>query len=89
MTFGPESDKDGTKFKQVALPPADLAALKESVLAGVGKSDPKPDKPGEASQPGALRGSQAGGGSANTQVILPQHRKVVEKFFDRPAAPKK
>jgi hypothetical protein len=89
LTFGPESDRDGTKFKQLTLPPADLAALKESVLAGVGKTDPKPDKPGEASQPGALRGANAGGGSANTQVILPRHRKTVEKFFDRPAPQKK
>ncbi len=89
LMFGPESDKDGAKFTEHALPPSDLAALKESVLAGVGKSAPKSDKPGAPSQPGALAGAKAGAGSANTQVVLPQHRKTVENYFDRPTQPRK
>jgi len=31
-----------------------------------------------------LTGAQAGGGSANAQVILPRHRQAVERFFARP-----
>ncbi len=89
LTFGVESDPDGTKFTEQALPPADLSALKDSVVAGVGKAAPKPDKPGAPSESGALRGAKTGGGSANRQIILPQHKKTVEKFFDRPAEPKK
>jgi hypothetical protein len=89
LTFGSESERDGAKFKEETLPPADVAALKESVVAGVGKTAPKSDKPGGPSQSGALRGAAAGGGSANKPAILPQHRKAVERYFERPAEPKK
>lgn len=83
LTLGPETSEEGLKFKEEALPPAALKALKENKLAGVGKADPKADKPGGPSEGGALTGAMAGGGSANTQVILPRHRGAVERFFER------
>ncbi|MCI0642236.1 MAG: hypothetical protein L0Y70_24425, partial [Gemmataceae bacterium] len=74
---------EGTKFKEETLPPDALAQLKKSMLLGVGKADPKKDGP-IASQGGVLNPAVAGGGSANTQSVLPQHRGAVERFFNRP-----
>ncbi|MCI0684813.1 MAG: hypothetical protein L0Y71_22175 [Gemmataceae bacterium] len=59
------------------------------MLIGVGQSDPDKNQQKSPSQGGALTNARAGGGSANTQVILPRHRAAVERFFVRPAAPVK
>jgi hypothetical protein len=85
LTWGDKSSAEGVKFKEEALPPAAVKALKESRLAGLGKEAP-PDEKGGPSQPGALGQAAAGGGSANTQVILPRHRPAVERYFERPPA---
>lgn len=74
-------------FKEETLPPGALAKLKESMLVGVGQSDPEANKERGPSQAGALKGAQAGGGSANTQVVLPRHRTTIERFFARPSTP--
>lgn len=57
------------------------------MLIGVGQTDPDGNQQKGPSQGGALKNAQAGGGSANAQVILPRHRTTVERFFVRPAAP--
>lgn len=75
------SEKDA-KFKEQALPPAELAALKESRVLGVGKATPKQGDT-QGSQSGALVGATAGGGGANAAELLPQHRAAVQRFFDR------
>jgi hypothetical protein len=84
LNFGDRSSADGTKFKEEALPPADLAALKESQLSGVSKAPPKPDQNGGSPQAGGLTGATTGGGSANAAPVLPQHRGAVDRYFDRP-----
>lgn len=71
------------------MPPGELAKLKESVLLNVSQSDPQGKKERASSQGGALKGAQAGGGSANSQIVLPQHRPAVERFFTRPDKNKK
>lgn len=88
LTLGQPTSEDGAKFKEVTLPPADLAGLKDSKLIGLGQRAPEKDARGP-SQGGSLRDARAGGGSANTQVILPRHKGAVERFFDRPADPDK
>jgi hypothetical protein len=85
LTWGNKSSEEGVKFKEEALPPAALKALKESRLTGLGKETPSKEQPGGVSQPGALGQANAGGGSANTQVILPRHRAAVERYFERAA----
>lgn len=84
LQFGEKSSEDGAKFQEEALPPSDLAALKESQSAGVSTTAPQKEKGGGA-QAGALSGAAAGGGSANAAGVLPQHRAAVGKYFDRPA----
>jgi hypothetical protein len=83
MQFGDRSSENGAKFREEALPPADLAALKESQLAGVSSTAPKRDTKTGSPNGGALAGATAGGGSANTGQILPQHKGSVERYFDR------
>ncbi len=85
LNFGDRSSESGAKFKEEALPPSDLAALKESQLAGVGKAEPKRDPKAGPPKAGALTGAAAGGGSANTAPVLPQHKGAVDRYFDRPA----
>jgi hypothetical protein len=85
LTFGDRSTEDGAKFQEEALPPADLSALKQSQLTGVGKATPKRDPNAAPPQAGGLAGAAAGGGSANAAPVLPQHRAAVDRYFDRPA----
>jgi hypothetical protein len=72
------------KFKEEALPPAELEALKGSRLAGLSREAPTVEKGGTPSKSGALQGAAAGTGSAHTQVVLPRHRGAVERYFERP-----
>jgi hypothetical protein len=84
IAFNHDTREEGAKFKEETLPPADLAKLKESLLMGLGRGDPKNDGPVSASKGGALQKAAAGGGAANTQVVLPRHKNTVERFFARP-----
>jgi hypothetical protein len=88
LTFGKETSEEGLTFKEEALPPAALAALKESQLSGVSQGTPQVGGKDPA-QSGALAGARAGGGSANTQAVLPRHRAAVTRYFERPARPAK
>lgn len=85
IQFGEKSSENGAKFREEALPPAGLAALKESLVTGVSGTAPKRDTKAGMPTSGALAGSTAGGGSANTGQVLPQHKGPVERYFDRPA----
>jgi hypothetical protein len=89
MDFGKESTMDGVTFKEESLPPSALQELKESKVVGVSPTAPQVETSGATSKPGALSGAAAGGGAANTQVVLPRHRETVEKYFERPGPQKK
>ncbi len=73
------------KFKEETLPEAAVASLKRSQVLAVSRGKPGNEPPGGPAGSGALENATAGGGSANTQVILPRHRGTVERYFDRPA----
>ncbi len=83
LTFGDKTTEAGAKFKEEALPPAEREALRKSSVLGTSREAPDKEKAGP-SRPGALSGARAGGGSAQTQVILPRHRPAVERYFERP-----
>jgi hypothetical protein len=88
LNFNNDTKEEGMKFKEESLPDGAIASLKSRRI-GVSRSDPDKDpKPGDAGS-GALTDAAAGGGSANTQVVLPRHRGTVQRFFDRPVEPKK
>lgn len=84
LTFGDKSSEEGAKFKEEALPPSELSALKDSQLTGVGKAPPKRDPKADPPTAGGLTGAATGGGSSNAAPVLPQHRGAVERYFDRP-----
>jgi hypothetical protein len=88
MLWKDPTTKDGFKFKEQSLPPAQLQALKDSKLKGISAGVPGKVGQAEPAESGALANSAAGGGSASTQVILPRHRAAVERYFDRAPGPK-
>jgi hypothetical protein len=88
LTFGEASPNERIQFKEQLLPPGQLASLKSSKInapRGGAAQVVIHDGPGGPATSGALRGTAAGSGSANTEVVLPRHRAAVERYFDRPA----
>jgi hypothetical protein len=83
MSWKDPTTEDGFKFKQEALPPARLQALKDSKLSGVSSGSPQKGNEGGPVESSALSGAAAGGGSASTQIVLPRHRGTVERYFSR------
>jgi hypothetical protein len=83
MTWSKGADKEGAAFKEKVLPAAAVASFKESRLAGISTGDPTSAKPTGGSSGGVLGSAQAGGGEARTQIILPEHEKTVQRYFDR------
>ncbi|MGL4553536.1 MAG: hypothetical protein ACRC33_20410 [Gemmataceae bacterium] len=90
LTFGDESSDQGAAFKDEALPPGDLKALRDSELEGISKTSPTVHKgAADKAASGALGGAKAGGGSSTGQMVLPRHRGAVERYFERQPSPKK
>lgn len=83
MTWGDESSKEGAKFKEQVLPPASLQALRESMKMGVSTAAPTVEQAGVAPAAGALESAAPGEGAAITEKILPRHRGVVKRYFER------
>ena len=83
MTWTDGSSEKGARFKEKVLPPSSVAGLNDSQLVGLSASAPTVSTGGVAAH-GALNSAASGGGSAYTQTILPRHRGVVKRYFDRP-----
>jgi hypothetical protein len=83
MSWTEAAKQDDAAFKAKVLAPGAVASLKGSRLAGITTGDPTADKPGGGSSGGALTTAQAGGGEGRTQVILPEHERTVERYFER------
>lgn len=88
MTWTGGTDRDGLEFKEKALPPGAVTSLKDAQLQAISIGNPESDQPSGDSTGGALDLSAAGSGSARTQVILPEHRKAVQRYFSRKGAEK-
>jgi hypothetical protein len=87
MTWTEGTDAQGAKFKEQILPPASLAALKDSKLVGISTGSPETGKAGGDAGRGALKGAAAGPGAAHTHTILPRHRGAVGRYFERKDSP--
>lgn len=83
MTWQDKSSEDDVKFKENALPPS--THLSDAQFVGVSKSAPELSANDLSTEHGALASAQASGGSANSQVILPQHRQAIQRYFKRDA----
>lgn len=83
MTWQDKSSEDNVKFKENSLPPS--SHLSDAQFVGVSQSAPELSADTVTTEHGALASAQASGGSANSQVILPQHRQAIQRFFKRDA----
>ncbi|HEX4129821.1 MAG TPA: hypothetical protein VHZ24_07245 [Pirellulales bacterium] len=87
MTWNDGANRDDVAFQEKVLPPG-AALLQESRLQGISIADPTAEHPSDTSGGGSLDPSTAGRGSARTQVILPEHRKIIGRYFTREPAGK-
>jgi hypothetical protein len=83
MTWSQGAEKGDAAFKEKVLPPAAAASLKESQLAGMSVADPTSKENTNGSTGGVLDNAQAGGGEARTQILLPEHKKTIQRYFER------
>lgn len=83
MTWKDPNNLENAGFTEQTLPPASMAALRDSLKTGTSISAPELADPNTATEPGALSNAEAGGGSAQTQTVLPRHRGAVENYFNR------
>lgn len=81
MNFDNDTSEDNLKFQEHSLPQS--SHLTDAQTVGVSKTAPELAKNDVAVESGALNNAQAGGGSGNAQVILPEHRQAVQRFFKR------
>jgi hypothetical protein len=88
MTWNDGTNRDDLEFKEKVLPPGAVGSLKDARLQGISIGDPTAKESAETSAGGSLDVSTAGRGSARTQVILPEHKKVIQRYFAREPAAK-
>ncbi len=81
MSWDNDTSEKDLKFQPHALPPA--ANLSDAQLVGVSKSAPELGGDDLVVGHGALDKTAASGGSAQMQIILPEHRQAVQNFFKR------
>jgi hypothetical protein len=81
MTWSDGTSEQDVKFKEQVLPPA--TQLADAKLVGVSRAAPQLSANDADTAPGALDSAAAGGGSAQAQMILPEHRQAVRDFFKR------
>jgi len=81
MDWDNNTSEDNLKFQAHALAPS--THLEDAQMVGVSKAAPELAGNDVTPQHGALANAAAGGGSGHTQVILPEHRQAVQRFFKR------
>ncbi|HEX5400405.1 MAG TPA: hypothetical protein VFY06_15260, partial [Verrucomicrobiae bacterium] len=81
MTWDNNTSEQNQKFQEHVLPPA--TQLSDAQLVGVSRTAPELSGNDVSAQHGALDNAVAGGGSAHSQVILPEQRQAVRNFFKR------
>ena len=84
LNFDGETEEHAGEFQNRILAPGGLKRDGQSVLRSVGRSEP-----GQTEERAVSKGSglatRGGVGGAHTRVVLPAHRRVVRKYFDRAA----
>lgn len=77
-----EINRDDVKFKAMTLPADAVNNLKKSKLLGVsyGEAEVRPDA---QISTGHLSGVQVKGTKTNHFVLMPKHRSVIKKYFDK------
>lgn len=81
LTWGDESDKVGTKFKEVVLPPGFLDQPKDEIVS-VQKTAPNEETAANAPRSAQRLLDPAAGSATWNRKVSPRHRDVVRKYFD-------
>ncbi len=81
MDWDNDTSEANQKFQEHALPSSQH--INDAQIVGVSKAAPELAKTDVDVQHGALDNAAAGGGSGHAQIILPEHRQAVQKFFKR------
>jgi hypothetical protein len=83
MTWKEPTAEGNTRFQEVALPPAAVAALGRQFLLGMSVADPSTAEGTAAAPTAAPAALPAGEGAAVVRELLPQHRGAVRRYFER------
>lgn len=83
MTWTEGAKKEDAAFKAKILTPGAVTSLKNSRLTRISTGAPSEAHAGGQSAGGALNATEAGGGEARTQLILPEHERTVQRYFER------
>jgi hypothetical protein len=78
-----ESSEEGVGFEEQILPSSKLDSLANSQLMGESSGAPETDMDAAGSTGGVLTGTEANDSAATVHVVLPRHRKTVDRFFMR------
>jgi hypothetical protein len=81
MTWMEGTSEKDVKFKEHLLPQD--SQLSDAVLVGISRGAPQLNSDSADTVKGALDKAMGSGGSARTQIILPEHRQAVQNFFNR------
>ena len=81
MDWDNDTPEANLKFQPHALPPS--AHLSDAQMVGISQAAPQLSAADVSAEHGALDDAAASGGSAHSQLILPEHRQAVRRFFER------
>lgn len=84
MTWSDSTTEEGAKFKAESLPLSDIASLEDSEIIGLSVAVPSVETASVTPESGGLSDATADGGSSVTQTVLPRHKGVVKRYFERP-----
>lgn len=83
LTWKDGCDENGVGFKEEVIQPFAPGGLENSKLVGISKGAPTANDTPVTVTGGELENAAIGGGGAHKQRVLPQHKHVVMKYFDR------
>lgn len=86
LAFSGETDEQGFLFAPEVLPKG-ATGLDDSTLVGLGARAPEVDVNAAASSGGAVGEQDARGASASVEMVLPGHRRAVQRYFERMDSP--
>lgn len=81
LTWGDESQREGTKFKETVLPEGHADKLRQDVI-GVTGTAPEVTPEGTTERPAARDAKSATGSETWNRNVRPRHRPVLKKYFD-------
>jgi hypothetical protein len=83
MTWSEGTSEDDARFKEQVLPRTALPDPQSAPLVVISRSAPQLTDARETTEAGALNPSARGGGSAQSQAVLPRHQPAVTRYFKR------